>query len=218
MSDLRASEDAVKGANPEDKRKDAERAKQMKADLTRTNFSMGTGSKQDEISEYIDRFKQFEVDQMKLERPKETSSIHFGNEKPVYHTINADAMKNHNYDMQDFTKSKEEVEKLKTQLRKHNFTIGLDQEKLNGQTEYEAEYNPVKSGMTYEQLLAEKKKQKAIVLDTRSAHFDLGQDKVEYVSNTHRGQNESAGLSAADNAENLKKAAQIKPEIFRFGN
>lgn len=57
-------------------------------------------------------------------RPKMGSSINFGTETPEYRSTAHDAMVIKGNGAIDYSAMKEEVVKLKTHLRKHNFTFG----------------------------------------------------------------------------------------------
>jgi hypothetical protein len=182
----------------------------MKSDLTATNFHLG-GEEARENTEHVDRYRKWDMEGVTLHRPKQGSSVSFGNDKTSYVSNAADAMA-YQGNSNDFAKSKEDIEAMKSNLRKANFSLG-EEKKLEGITEYEDRYNSPKKMRTYQDLVNEKDKQRKIIEDTRKAHFNLGQDKVVYQTNTQRAQSASAGVSAKENAENAGLAADIRKKL-----
>lgn len=211
VSDLRDSESAAaKGSNPEERAANLERIRKMKADLTTTSFCLG-----DEKVEYsttnADATKARSLSgPVSIIRPKQTSSISFGVEKPLYMSSNAEAMQYHG-NVNNFTKSREEVTALKAHLRKHNFTLG--EEPLQYITDYASGFNAPKQTKTYEQIAAEKEASRKKIEMSRSSLISFGQDSVEYISDTHRMQKGSSGISLELKEENAAMAANIKSRL-----
>lgn len=211
VSDLRDSESAAaKGLNAEERAANYERIRKMKADLTTTSFRLG-----DERVEYSttnsDATRARDASApVALIRPKQVSSITFGVEKPQYVTANSEAMR-YNGNMNNFAKSREEVVALKAHLRKHNFTLG--EETPLYVTDYASGFNAPKQTKSYEQIAAEKEASRKKIEMSRSSLISFGQDRVEYISDTHRMQKGSSGISLELKEENAAMAANIKSRL-----
>lgn len=189
-----------------------ERIRKMKADLTKTSFRLGdvplsyeTESKA--ATTIVGNAAFIEAGRSVIITPKQNSTISFGSEKPQYKSVSSDAMTYHG-SASNFEKGRAEVDAMKTQLRKHNFTFGT--EPLEYITDYASGFCGAMQGRSYADILAERQKQNSIALDTRKGHFSLGQDDIEYVSNTHQGQSQSGKISSAESIENHAVATEIK--------
>ena len=141
QTDAKASQLKSGGGSVEERAANAQRIKQMKAELTVTNFSLG-----DEKPEYesvnhaamaaAETFKgtgKVEMNKDVKEAVKK-SSIHFGNESVEYKTVGQESMAYHG-NLNNFSKLKEEVKEMTATLRQHNFSFG-DEKVL-----YQSDYN-----------------------------------------------------------------------------
>lgn len=187
----------------------------MKADLTVTNFSLG-----DERPEYesVIASTMKPIDYSKVIRAKsqapvtivgdnnKLSSIHFGNESVNYNSVAQDAMR-YNGNQNDFTKLKNEVTAMKVQLRKHNFSFG--DEKVAYQSDYAAGFGsvPVEA---YKVSHLKKADMQASIAEARACHFSLGQDKIQYLSNTQNALQAIDGYNASDVHKQMERSKQMK--------
>lgn len=82
----------------------------------------------------------------------------------------------------DFQQMKSEVAALKSNLRRHQISMG--DAKIQYTTDYREKFqaNP-ENCYDHGDRKAELRK---VIEDTRKCHFSLGDDKPEYISNTHR--------------------------------
>jgi hypothetical protein len=181
----------------------------MKADLTRTSFNLGDEPVHYE-SEIRSSSQAYEAGRTEMLRPKQTSSISFGNELPLYASSNAEAMTYHG-NMNNFAKSREDVAALTANLRKHNFEFG--EEPVDYLSDYQNNFNSSKPHRTFAEITAERSKLKEKTQELRKGQFNFGNDSFEYVSNTHRGQLESAAVTKNDSALNATLAADIKRRL-----
>merc|ERR1711939_721888 len=106
---------------------------------------------------------------------------------------------------------KEEVVKLKTHLRKHNFTFG--EEPVDYTTDYKRGFKNV--AHTEQTSGPSKEKLKKTIEDTRKCHFTLGNDTPEYVSNTTLALRNSGGVSAEEVRRNLENSKKLKQQLQR---
>lgn len=188
----------------------------MKAELTTTNFKLG-----DESPEYLsanqlamktaEKFKGTERVAMNvdLKEAVKKSSIHFGNEPVNYSTTAQDGMKYQGSE-NNYSKLKEEVKDMTATLRKHNFSFG--DEKVNYQSDYNSGYGsmPLEA---YRVSGDKKKGMRAIIEDSRSCHFSLGQDKISYLSNTQQGLKSIEGYGVSDVSKSLRLAQEMKTAL-----
>lgn len=210
VSDLRASEKSAKlGLDPVERKKNAERIRKMKADLTKTSFNLGDEPVHYE-SENQSASHVYEAGRAEMLRPKQTSSISFGTEAPQYTSSNAEAMV-YLGNMNNFAKSKEDVATLTAQLRKHNFEFG--EKPVDYVSDYQNHFNSSKPPMSFAEITSERNKLKDKTQALRKGQFNFGNDSFEYVSNTHRGQLESAAVTKNDSALNTALAADIKRRL-----
>jgi hypothetical protein len=200
----------------EERKKQTERIRAMKADLTTTNFTLG-----DEIPHYESVNHQAmaaaETFSMSSARPslssaaelKESikrSSIHFGNEKPTYETVAHNSMQ-YRGNENNFNKLKDEVTAMKVGLRKHNFHFG--DERINYQSDSHAGYGSVPLS-AYKAALANKNDMRNTIEDQRKCHFSLGNDRPNYISNTHSALKGIEGNSATDVFNQMERAKAMK--------
>lgn len=193
----------------------AQRIKQMKADLTTTNFSLGNETplyasvNQDAMrngEKYYGVPRVSMNDELKAAVKK--SSLHFGNESVVYETVNQESFKNRGNE-NDFSKLKEEVQEQTARLRRHNFSFG--NEETPYETDYQRGYGPVK--MEAYKIDNRKEKMKGIIQDSRSCHFSLGNDRITYKSNTHSALDTILGHAPADVAAQADRAKEMKAAL-----
>jgi hypothetical protein len=195
------------------------RIKGMKAALTQTNFSLG-----DEVPMYssanrdamamsetfkgVGRVKMAE-DVMNAVK---ASSLHFGNEPGLWVSCNMDAF-GPKESTNNFQKLKEDTEILTAALRKHNFSFGEEPvEYISDQTRG---YGSVPLH-AYRQRQDALPKIKETIQDSRSCHFSLGLDKVNYESVMHAGLKQGYGQgAAADVKAGLERAAKMKADLVK---
>jgi hypothetical protein len=208
---------------PEERAHQAERIRVMKADLTTTNFRLG-----DETPHYqsVNHESMALIQRHRDESPSRTngvpnvkeavkkSSIHFGNEKINYRTVAHESMEYSGKSIETFDKLKEEVKLMKQTLTKHNFSFG--DEKVDYVSDYHRGYSD--NGIPMEAYSAprEKKQQmRSIIEDSRRCHFQLGNDRPVYESNTHQALRIIEGHSASDVSKQLEQAKDMKQALQR---
>lgn len=209
---------AKKGISLAERTANLERIKTMKQDLTRTKFTLG-----DERPTY-ESTNQMAMSaaegfagagrvgmNTELKEAIKKSSIHFGLEPVQYQSTAHEAMK-YMGTVEDRARLKEEVKEMTATLRKHNFTFG--DERVVYKTDYEAGYGTV-SADAYKESLMKKSKMRGIIEDSRSCHFNLGNDQPEYLSNTHSAFMSAEGRSASDVRAGLERARKMKAELQR---
>ena len=54
---------------------------------------------------------------------------------------------------------------------------------------------------------------RAIIADSRSCHFSLGNDSVDYLSNTQRAMNTIQGVTPTDTSKNVEHAKAMKAAL-----
>lgn len=209
------------GSNPEERARQAQRIKAMKAELTTTNFKLGDvmpdyKSTNQEAMEFSasEAFKGTGKVAMNnsLKEAVKKSSISFGNESVAYHTVSHDSMKYHG-NTNNFSALKEEVAAMTATLRKHNFSLG--DEKVEYQSDYNRGYGTVHTE-AYSKSGENKAGMRAIIEDSRSCHFSLGNDKVTYLSNNQAAfQSTESGESAKEVAKGIENAKKMKAELMK---
>lgn len=193
-----------------------ERIAKMKADLTTTNFSLGNeatvyATVNSEAMAKSEQFKGVGRVAMNndIKEAVKKSSLHFGNENVEYKSVAHEAME-YRGNENNFAKLKEEVQQMTATLRKHNFSFG--EEEVLYQTDYNRGYGDIKLE-AYNRGDEQKVKQKALILDSRSCHFSLGQDKIKYESNTQAALETIRGHAPADVAKAVERAKQMKSAL-----
>ncbi len=218
LSDTIESQLKSSGIIPlEERLKQQERIRLMKADLTTTNFKLG-----DERPEYLSVNHQsmaiVEGVNPKSARPSgnnelkeaiKRSSIHFGNEKVNYETVAHQAMK-YRGNENNFSKLKEEVQTMTATLRRHNFNFG--DEKVDYVSDSHAGYGSVPLE-AYKSAQANKTSMKETIDDQRKCHFSLGNDQPRYLSNTHSALKVIEGNSANDTFLQMQRAKEMKQAL-----
>jgi len=203
------------GSTSEERAAQANRIKTMKAELTTTNFKLG-----DEVPEYesANQIAMKAASNVKFEKSrslkpeskndglKSLSSIHFGNESVNYQSTAQDSMR-YTTNENNFAKLKDEVKEMTATLRKHNFSFG--DEKVSYQSDYNAGYGSVP--MEAYKISGNKKAgMKAIIEDSRSCHFSLGQDKISYLSNTQNALQSIDGYGTSDVSKSMERSKAMK--------
>lgn len=218
VSDTRENQNRVAGGvSAADRATNLAQIKKMKADLTVTNFRLGDEAP---IYETTSRSAALTaVDGLKLnstggggDKMKEMikkSSLHFGNEPVEYTSVAHQAME-YRGTQANFTALKEEVGKMATNLRKHNFSFG--EEKVHYQSDYNRGFGSVPLD-AYKPAPDKKTKMKAIIEDSRSCHFSLGNDRVGYVSNTQAALREVMERDSGDQAASIERARDMKAAL-----
>jgi hypothetical protein len=192
--------------------------KKMKTALTQTNFTLGDepvvyASVNREAMAASDNFKGYErvVMNDELKAAVKRSSVHFGNEAVDYTTVQQDASKVRKSDV-DRNKLKKDIEVMTAALRKHNFTFG--EEKVEYISDQTRGYGSVP-------IAAYRQRQEALphiretIEDSRSCHFSLGLDKVNYESCTHQALRTCAGAPAKDMKAEMDRTKALKQALQR---
>lgn len=203
----------------EERVRQAERIRLMKAGLTTTNFTLGDEKPlYESVNHQSMAIAETFRGNMKSARPDlnnnlkeeiKKSSIHFGNEKVNYQTVAHEAMR-YRGNENNFGKLKEEVATMTATLRKHNFNFG--DEKVNYVSDYQSGYGsiPIEA---YKSASTGKAGMKAVIEDSRSCHFTLGNDRPHYLSNTHSALKIIEGHSANDVSKQLERAKEMKQAL-----
>ena len=197
------------------------RVRQLKAELTRASFSLGDPSNKVSYDTTLkDASRRPATSGYPIVRPKDFkgSSVYFGNDKPDYRSeavrtaLPLESLHNDNYD-----RNKSDIRAMKESLLAPNFSLGEGRGYYS--TEYTDEYVPL-SPECYKQY-DEKVKAKALVDDVKKAHFQLGQDTVDYRSNTQLalvGGNERTLAEAKEQQERNKALRQqLQKTSFTIG-
>eukprot|EP00981_Chlorochromonas_danica_P013759 scaffold6837_cov171-Ochromonas_danica.AAC.6 len=218
----------------EDRVQQLERIKAMKTELTTTNFRLGDErpsylSVNHESMARVEQSRRQQQQQQSQQQStqsqsaqrsprgtpselKETikkSSIYFGNEKPVYETVAQEAMR-YRGTANNYNQLKEEVTHMTANLRKHNFTFGDDTPLY--ETDYHRGYGSLPP-QAYGQAKAKKESMKAVIEDSRACHFSLGNDRPDYLSNTHAALKTIEKHSANDVSKQIENAKQMKAAL-----
>jgi len=173
------------------------------AELTQTNFCLGDEKPSYEsvnteamrLSEKAAALGRVQMN-TELKEAVKKSSLHFGNERTVYKSVAQEGME---FILRgttnDFARIRDETNTLKTNLRRHNFSLGEDavdykSDSHRGYQNYGTHH--------YHQIHEGKAASKKIIEDTRSAHFNFGQERVEYISDSHRAMRTIEGVEAND--------------------
>lgn len=204
------------GMSVDERSRQTARIKQMKADLTATKFKLGDEktvykSSNQTAMDAAETFKGVERVAMntELKNAIKKSSIHFGNEKVQYGTTAHEAMR-YNGNENNFAQLKDEVKEMTATLRKHNFSFGDER------VEYESDYHAGYGSVPIEAYMGRrnnKASMKDIIEDSRSCHFSLGNDKPNYLSNTHSALQNVEGQTTNDISKGLEQARAMKAAL-----
>lgn len=202
--------------SPEEIKFQNEKIKEMKKELTTTNFRLGDEkpnyqSVNHESMARANNFRNTEKATLNTEVKENVkkSSLYFGNEKVNYESVSHNAMK-YQGNQNNFQKLKEEVQDLTANLRKHNFTFG--DEKVLYESDYQRGYGSIpKESYAIDE--NKKKHMKSFVDDCRSCHFTLGNDRPHYLSNTHSALKIIEGHSANDITAQIERAKEMRQAL-----
>lgn len=193
-----------------------DRQKKMKKALTTTNFVLGDepghySSANREAMAASETFKDYKkvVMNTDLKEAIKRSSLHFGNEKVNYQTVQQEATVSRKSDM-DFNKLKEDIAAMTASLRKHNFSFG--EEKVEYISDQTRGYGSVPLE-AYAQRSQALPKIRETIEDSRSCHFSLGLDKVVYESNTHGGFKSVSGATPAELQAQMLRLKKMKQAL-----
>jgi hypothetical protein len=217
MSDaMEHQREAGASKSPAERAAEKARQKAMKAALTTTSFTLGDekvyyeSSNAEGMRTAAEAAKGYTKISMNkdLKEAVKKSSLHFGNEKAEYKSVMSDCMTYHGNN-NNFAQTKADVEVLKKNLRKHNFTLG--DEPVKYETDYASGYgkmNPehYKKGNERDEI----KKQ---IDEIRKCHFSLGNEQVEYKSDCHRNFESILNHEPSDIAALLKKSHDLKTAL-----
>lgn len=216
LSDAHSQQkNVMHGFDIEERKSQTARNKDMKAQLTRANFSLGDEKVDYETTARAGLRASAEAGQLGKTKPTvsipaQKSSIDFGSEKPNYKSVAQDAMCYHG-NTNDFSKMKDEVTALKTHLRRHQISMG--EEKVDYTSDYRRGYkNLPEECYNHGDRKAELRK---VIDETRRCHFSLGDDKTEYKSNTHRAQEGVSANSSEDILQSIANAKKLKQQLQR---
>ena len=209
----------MKGIDAESRAEQLRLAKALKNDLIRTSISLGnndnknsyeTSAMQAMVRPGSDAYVRDESNAEARNNAKK-SSVFFGNDRPDYRSELAATMSSTGRDPADYAHSRNEVKDMKKNLLKPNFTLGA------GPTEYLSDYQReyIKLHPECYKQYDEKAKAKALVAETKKAHFSLGQDKIDYKSNSQLAQQAGQDRNPAD-ARAIKEAnKKLKDQLLR---
>ena len=192
------------------------RQKEMKKALTTTNFVLGDEpghytSANREAMAASETFKDYKKVAMNndLKEAIKRSSLHFGNEKVDYQTVQQEATLPRKSNV-DFMKLKQDIAEQTASLRKHNFSFG--EEKVEYISDQTRGYGSVPLE-AYSQRQEALPRIRETIEDSRSCHFSLGLDKVVYESNTHGGFKSVSGASPAELQAQMARLKKMKQAL-----
>ncbi len=207
---------ALVGVSSVDRATNIAQIKKMKADLTVTNFKLGdeapvyetTNRSANMAAEHPDR-SGANLNENKMKEVIKKSSLHFGTEPVDYQSVSHQAME-YRGSQANFSQLKDEVSKMSATLRQHNFSFG--EEKINYQSDYNRGFGTVPLE-SYVAAPDKNQKMKAIIEDSRSCHFSLGNDSVKYQSNTQSALREVLTRDSEDMAQSVERAKDMKAAL-----
>jgi hypothetical protein len=196
----------ILNASNADKDLQKQRIKQMKADLTKTNFKMGDERDKTEymstnhqgmlqvIQHPMDARERGEKKALNeaMKEAVKRSSLEFGTEKPIYESVMSGQMRKAGGmgPGDDYQKRKGEIGEMTSALRKHNFQIGADYSKEYNAGQYETDYHSGYGSLpkaAYMMAHDHKEEINRHIADSRSSHYSLDMPgyKAEYKSTCH---------------------------------
>lgn len=213
-------QNALLGQSTESRKLQQQHIKEMKANLTTTNFCLGD-EKVDYESTNREAMKNITKHDLSGARPglnkelKEQikkSSLHFGNEPVNYKSVASEGYINRGVESPAaFDQRRHEIKEMTARLRKHNFSMG--DEPVDYTSDYTSGFGSVPIGSYNKK--DEKAKLKTQIEDIRKCHFTLGHDKVEYESDAHRAGRTIEGHAAADVKKSADNAKLMKAALQR---
>lgn len=214
QSDAHSSQNNVMaGFDIVEREAQGKRNKDMKAQLTRANFSLGDEKVDYKSTTHHGLRTGCEGQGGRQERfnPGRASSIQFGSEKNIDYRSTAQESMVYNGSANDFAASKKNVQDLKTHLRRHQISLGEDS--VEYVTDNQRGFPQIDaSNYDHKNRKAELRK---VIVESQACHFSLGDDKTEYLSNTHRSQGTMTGQSASDIQKELENARRMKQQLQR---
>ena len=218
QTDAQARQQDILAAKPRDIAKERKEQHEMKMHLKfHTNISFGgegqpidytQDSKQHDPTGRIHEYTG--VLNKEVEKFIKQSSLHFGNDKPIYRSVAHDGMvyKGNN---NDFKQTQENTIKMKKELRATNFSFGND--KSEWSTDYERGYQPY----TKEQQDSVRGSlAKEVKADLRKCHFEFGHDKPVWetdVMRSHWKIADDIAKSGRDPAKDREHANKLKVQL-----
>lgn len=197
-------------ASPAERAAQRKVLKDMKSGLSRTNFTLGDSTPlySSANREAMALANEYTYGKLTMNQDVKDavkrSSIHFGNEKVGYRTCSAEGYEKDESNFvqagRDYAAKKAEIKEMTKTLRAHNFSFG--EEVIEYVSDQTRGYGSVPKD-AYGQRQAALPKIRETIQDSRSCHFNLGNDKVVYQSNAH------AGFSAGSTIDTkLREEAQ----------
>lgn len=217
ISDARENQTKIQGVQV-DRAADVAAIRKMKADLTVTNFRLGdeepffettSGSAMATTNESFSASLKANRSQNNAKEMIKKSSLHFGNEPVDYQSVSHQAME-YRGTAANFAALKEEVGKMSTTLRKHNFSFG--EEKVTYQSDYNRGYGSVPLD-AYRAGVDKKQQLKTLATESRRCHFTLGHDPVQYQSNTQSALRDVLSRDTGDGAQSVERAKEMKAAL-----
>lgn len=194
--------------------------KDMKAGLSRTNFTLGdnqaayTSANRDAMAlatEYT--YAKLSMNQ-DVKNAVKKSSIHFGNEACGYKTCSAEGYEKDESSFaqagRDYAAKKAEIKDMTKTLRAHNFSFG--EEKIEYVSDQTRGYGSVPKE-AYGQRQAALPKIRETIQDSRSCHFNLGNDQIKYQSNTHAGFSGGGSITTKLREEAQQRVKDMKRRL-----
>jgi hypothetical protein len=164
-----------------------ERIRAIKAELGQSSCVLGDTSQKTNYDtttkSALALAHKLSVKQDIIDRPKNVSSIYFGSNPNEYQTeTKRSSASLGKSDRLQYVQRKQEMSQMKTNLLRRNFSFG--EEEVEYISDYQRGYVALspevyKSGLHREGM-------KEYLKDVRKCHFSLGQDEVDYKSNTSK--------------------------------
>jgi hypothetical protein len=214
LSDARSSQNSVmKGYDVDELQAQGKRNKDMKKQLTAANFSLGDEKVDYDSTSHAGLRSGCEGSGGRQERfnPGRGSSIQFGSEKNIDYRSTAQEGMIYHGNANDFATSKQNVIALKNHLRRHQISLG--EEKVEYVTDNQRGYPSIDSS-NYDHK-NRKEELRKVISESQACHFSFGQDKPEYLSNSHRSQGTYSGMSASEVAAEAANAKRMKQQLQR---
>jgi len=214
QSDARSSQNNVmEGFDVEERRIQGQRNKDMKQQLTRANFSLGDEKVEYESVAHSDLRDGCKDGGGRQERfnPGRASNIQFGTEKKIDYRSTAQEAMVYQGTANDFEASKKNVADLKNHLRRHQISLG--EEKVEYVTDNQRGYPSIDpANYDHKNRKAELRK---VIVESQACHFSFGQDKTEYISNSHRSQASMTGQTSGEIQKEIENAKRMKQQLQR---
>jgi len=194
--------------------------KDMKAGLSRTNFTLGDSTPlySSANREAMALANEYSYGKLTMNQDVKDavkrSSIHFGNEQVGYKTCSAEGYEKDAGSFaqagRDYASKKAEIKEMTKTLRAHNFSFG--EEVVEYVSDQTRGYGSVPKD-AYGQRQAALPKIRETIKDSRSCHFNLGNDKILYQSNTHSGFSGGTSLDTKAREEAQQRVKDMKKRL-----